>query len=346
MIEDLGRLDVAFQNSCAATTRRVEAHRLDVVVALCAGLLPGLLALPHRRALRRRRAAQAHRRSRLRGCWSRHLGAVRPAYGWHDVPQRRRHAQRRRNAASPGRPAGACCGRRRGGPAASSRRARTGWRLLSPDGTTWPLRDLDHVTKWYGNTEVVARHHARDTGNGKFVALVGPSGCGKTTTLRMIAGLEDVTEGGDPHRRRGDRRCHPSTGTSQWCSRAMRCIRTPTGVREACHSACACAASRRPTFASVSRTPPGSWRSGTCCSDGPKGTLRRSAPAGRDGPGHRAQAEGFPLFDEPLSNLDAKLRAFTCAPRSSASTSRCAPPPSDATHDQVVGDLRCRTTWW
>ena len=30
---------------------------------------------------------------------------------------------------------------------------------------------------------------------GEFVALLGPSGCGKTTTLRMIAGLEEITDG-------------------------------------------------------------------------------------------------------------------------------------------------------
>ena len=30
---------------------------------------------------------------------------------------------------------------------------------------------------------------------GEFVAFLGPSGCGKTTTLRMIAGLEDITQG-------------------------------------------------------------------------------------------------------------------------------------------------------
>ncbi|MCL2366606.1 MAG: ABC transporter ATP-binding protein [Oscillospiraceae bacterium] len=35
-----------------------------------------------------------------------------------------------------------------------------------------------------------------DCEEGEFVALLGPSGCGKTTTLRMIAGLEDITDGG------------------------------------------------------------------------------------------------------------------------------------------------------
>ena len=37
--------------------------------------------------------------------------------------------------------------------------------------------------------------------DGEFVVLVGPSGCGKSTLLRMIAGLENITVGRDPHRR-------------------------------------------------------------------------------------------------------------------------------------------------
>ena len=34
-----------------------------------------------------------------------------------------------------------------------------------------------------------------DIGDGEFLVLVGPSGCGKTTSLRMLAGLEDVNAG-------------------------------------------------------------------------------------------------------------------------------------------------------
>jgi multiple sugar transport system ATP-binding protein len=53
---------------------------------------------------------------------------------------------------------------------------------------------LEHVWKRYG--DVVAVHditlEARDQ---EFLVLVGPSGCGKSTTLRMIAGLDDISEG-------------------------------------------------------------------------------------------------------------------------------------------------------
>ncbi len=47
-----------------------------------------------------------------------------------------------------------------------------------------------------GNSEVTAVDHVDlDIKPGEFVTLLGPSGCGKTTTLRMIAGFEDATEG-------------------------------------------------------------------------------------------------------------------------------------------------------
>ena len=54
---------------------------------------------------------------------------------------------------------------------------------------------LDKVVKKFGDVEVVAGIDLTITDR-EFCILVGPSGCGKTTTLRMIAGLEEVT-GGD-----------------------------------------------------------------------------------------------------------------------------------------------------
>jgi multiple sugar transport system ATP-binding protein len=53
---------------------------------------------------------------------------------------------------------------------------------------------LRNVIKRYGHYEAV-RGISLEIPDSKFVALVGPSGCGKTTTLRMIAGLEDLSGG-------------------------------------------------------------------------------------------------------------------------------------------------------
>ena len=56
---------------------------------------------------------------------------------------------------------------------------------------------LDGVRKVYedGQPFVAVDRMDLDVGDGEFVVLVGPSGCGKTTTLRMIAGLESITAG-------------------------------------------------------------------------------------------------------------------------------------------------------
>jgi multiple sugar transport system ATP-binding protein len=53
---------------------------------------------------------------------------------------------------------------------------------------------FSHVTKLYGDTPAV-RDLNLEVGEGEFVVLVGPSGCGKTTALRMVAGLEEITDG-------------------------------------------------------------------------------------------------------------------------------------------------------
>ncbi len=53
---------------------------------------------------------------------------------------------------------------------------------------------LQGVTKSFGKTEVIHRTDVT-IGDGEFVVMVGPSGCGKSTILRMIAGLETTTDG-------------------------------------------------------------------------------------------------------------------------------------------------------
>ncbi|HKW81764.1 MAG TPA: sn-glycerol-3-phosphate import ATP-binding protein UgpC [Casimicrobiaceae bacterium] len=52
-----------------------------------------------------------------------------------------------------------------------------------------------HVSKRYGDLEVIHGIDA-DVADGEFIVIVGPSGCGKSTLLRMVAGLETIT-GGD-----------------------------------------------------------------------------------------------------------------------------------------------------
>src|ERR1700729_2830071 len=54
---------------------------------------------------------------------------------------------------------------------------------------------LDNVTKRYPDGALAVDKINLDIHDGEFVILVGPSGCGKSTTLNMIAGLEDITEG-------------------------------------------------------------------------------------------------------------------------------------------------------
>ena len=53
---------------------------------------------------------------------------------------------------------------------------------------------FDHVFKRYGDVTAVSDLNL-EIGDGEFMVLVGPSGCGKTTSLRMIAGLEEISEG-------------------------------------------------------------------------------------------------------------------------------------------------------
>jgi multiple sugar transport system ATP-binding protein len=54
---------------------------------------------------------------------------------------------------------------------------------------------LDNVTKSFGGGPPAVQDINLEVDNGEFVILVGPSGCGKSTILRMIVGLEDVTAG-------------------------------------------------------------------------------------------------------------------------------------------------------
>ena len=65
--------------------------------------------------------------------------------------------------------------------------------LGGENGGTPSVR-LDGVTKRFGDFTAVRRMDL-DIPTGEFFTMLGPSGCGKTTTLRMVAGFEEPTEG-------------------------------------------------------------------------------------------------------------------------------------------------------
>jgi len=54
---------------------------------------------------------------------------------------------------------------------------------------------LDHLQKVYAGGILAVEDFDMEINDGEFIVLVGPSGCGKSTTLRMVAGLEGITEG-------------------------------------------------------------------------------------------------------------------------------------------------------
>ena len=55
--------------------------------------------------------------------------------------------------------------------------------------------EFEHVTKRYKDGFEAVRDMSLEVRDGEFMILVGPSGSGKSTALRMVAGLEDITDG-------------------------------------------------------------------------------------------------------------------------------------------------------
>ncbi|MEO1249383.1 MAG: ATP-binding cassette domain-containing protein, partial [Pseudomonadota bacterium] len=164
---------------------------------------------------------------------------------------------------------------------------------------------LSDVVKAYGNTPAVKGINL-EIEDKSFVALVGPSGCGKSTTLRMIAGLESISYGeikiGDtvvndlPSRKRGvsmvfqSYALYPHMTVRNNLSFGLRISGIPRDEVE-----------RRVTFASeVLELGPYMDRKPANLSGGQRQRVAMGRAIVRE-------PKVF-LFDEPLSNLDAKLR--------------------------------------
>ena len=85
---------------------------------------------------------------------------------------------------------------------------------------------FEHVSKIYPDGTRAVSDIELEIKDGEFMVLVGPSGCGKTTALRMVAGLEEISEGGCRSAIASSTTSRRGTATSRWCSRATRSIRT------------------------------------------------------------------------------------------------------------------------
>lgn len=168
-----------------------------------------------------------------------------------------------------------------------------------------PNITLDNLIKRYGDVQVL---HGIDLemADNEFTVLVGPSGCGKSTTLRMIAGLEDVSEGeiyvgGNPisHLEPKDRdlamvfqdyALYPHMNVAKNMSFALRLQKRPQAeidkkVRDVAQTL---------GLTDYLHRKPGELSGGQ----------RQRVAMGRA----LTRDAGLFLFDEPLSNLDAKLR--------------------------------------
>jgi ABC-type sugar transport system ATPase subunit len=163
-----------------------------------------------------------------------------------------------------------------------------------------------NVNKVYASGYHAVRDLNLEVGDGEFVVLVGPSGCGKSTTLRMLAGLEEISSG---EIRIGDRRVnelepgnrdiamvfqnyalYPHMSVRDNLGFGLKMRKTPTAEIE-----------RRTTEAAetLGITPLLDRRPREL-----SGGQRQRVALGR---AIVRQPQVF-LFDEPLSNLDAKLR--------------------------------------
>jgi multiple sugar transport system ATP-binding protein len=164
------------------------------------------------------------------------------------------------------------------------------------------------VNKSYGSTHVVSDLNL-ELPDGSFTVLVGPSGCGKSTSLRMLAGLESITSGEITIGERTVTNLQPRDRDVAMVFQNYALYPHLT-VRE--NIAFPLRASRKPRGAALKRADEVAESLGL-------GDLLGRKPKDLSGGQQQRVAIGRAiirepsvfLFDEPLSNLDAKLRVET-----------------------------------
>jgi multiple sugar transport system ATP-binding protein len=165
--------------------------------------------------------------------------------------------------------------------------------------------DIQNVKKAYGHVQVLHDIDLRIK-DGEFVVLVGPSGCGKSTLLRMIAGLEDISGGEIRIEKKRVNELHPKDRDIAMVFQSYALyphmnvagnmsysLRLRKMAKESIAKAVAGAATKLGLDPLLERRPKAL-----------SGGQRQRVAMGR---AIVRQPKAF-LFDEPLSNLDARLR--------------------------------------
>ena len=168
-----------------------------------------------------------------------------------------------------------------------------------------PKIRLENLVKRYGDVQVL-HGISLEMAENEFTVLVGPSGCGKSTTLRMIAGLETVTEGEiylgekpishlEPKDRNlamvfQDYALYPHMDVARNISFALRLQKRPKAEIDA----------KVREVAEIVGLTEFLHRKPGALSGGQRQRVAMARALAKD--------SEFFLFDEPLSNLDAKLR--------------------------------------
>ena len=164
---------------------------------------------------------------------------------------------------------------------------------------------LERVRKLFGTVTAV-EDFTLSIGNGEFVVFVGPSGCGKSTTLRMLAGLEDVSSGSISIDGRAVNNIHPK---DRDIAMVFQNYALYPHLNVFDNMSFGLRAKRLPRLEIESRTHEAAEILGL-------GDLLKRRPGELSGGQKQRVAMGRAivrqpkvfLFDEPLSNLDAKLR--------------------------------------
>ena len=165
---------------------------------------------------------------------------------------------------------------------------------------------LDRVTKQFGNGRRAVSELSLELADGELLVIVGPSGSGKSTVLRLVAGLDEVTSG---EIRIGGRRVNELAPGARDVGMVFQSYALYPHLSVADNIAFALKVRKRPSaeIQARCRTSPGGSSSRTCSRRG-RGGSRAASASGWRWPAPSSVSRGLFLLDEPLSNLDAKLR--------------------------------------